>query len=51
MTAYSWPGQMENFLDAVRTNLTDDPVFGAMVRNGVVDALDRAAEELDDFRP
>lgn len=29
----------------------DDPLFGEMVRNGVVDALERAAEELDGFRP
>ncbi|RAS63780.1 phosphotransferase family enzyme [Lentzea atacamensis] len=59
LTAYGWSGQAEDFLDVVRARiiaqaegirgLTDDPVFAEMVRNGVVDSLDRAVEELDGF--
>ena len=59
LSAYGWSGQTEDFLDVVRArivaqaegirSLADDPVFGEMVRNGAVDSLERAAEELDGF--
>jgi hypothetical protein len=61
LNAYGWSGQTADFLDVVRARITanvegilsraDDPLFGEMARNGVVDALEHAAEELDGFRP
>jgi hypothetical protein len=59
LTAYGWSGGTDDFLGVVRARITaqaegirsraDDPLFDEMVRNGVVDSLHRAAEELDGF--